>query len=508
MKHPFRKHLFYTVFLVLSVTVSSGPLKTVPWNGHKGAVSFTFDDALNSQLKNVMPALKDRDIHATFFVVGNWVKDNLSPWIQAARDGNEIASHSATHADLTKSDQNSLVREIVEQAKAFRNADTSIECVTIAYPYCARNDAVDAVAKTEHIIGRACSFVNFSSALFDWNKVPDNWMSMGAAYIASQDDYMTAVNAIDEAAKSNTWFVTLHHGVGGDYISIGTDSLITLFDQAIKNKLWIDTYQKVAAYWRASFTMDTVNAVSNGSGWNLSWKSPHPRMPKSVPLLVTFDKTFFGNTFYVYQNGKEISPREDGSYPIEFMDMQLTVSTTCTPTDIIPYMQIDDGVWQEKSSDTINPGQTITFGPNPISDGLWSWSGPNGYSASTREIIIPNISKSQAGNYIVTYAKSPGCNSKMTFTVSLRENTAVAKLRSSFGTSKVYSIENTHHGLLLKLHEFNGNAEVMIYSLKGTPVYRNTFSTNEIHVSGLSKGVYIIKIRQDNALFSEKFVAK
>ena len=33
------------------------PIKTIPWNGHVGAVSFTFDDALENQVKNLKPIL-------------------------------------------------------------------------------------------------------------------------------------------------------------------------------------------------------------------------------------------------------------------------------------------------------------------------------------------------------------------------------------------------------------------------------------------------------------------
>lgn len=326
MKHLTHNQQFVIILLTFFFVASSGPLKTVPWYGHKGAVSFTFDDGCASQITNVIPALKNRGIHATFFLYGTWYNDKQSPWFKAVHDGNEIANHSATHADFTKLNNNSLMSEIVNQAKAYRNADSIIECVTIAYPGCARNDASDAVAKTEHIIGRSCSFGNFSGANFNWTKQPDNWMNMGAAYIDNQSAYNSAMNEIDRAVQNNTWFVTLNHGVGGDWISIGTDSVNAMFDKAIKNKLWIDTYQKIAAYWRASFTIDTVRAISNGSEWNLAWKSPHPRMPKSVPILITLDKSFFGSTVQVYQMGKQILPLADDSYPIDFMNMQLTVN--------------------------------------------------------------------------------------------------------------------------------------------------------------------------------------
>lgn len=328
MKPVIRVQVFIIVLLTLSFMASSGPLQTVPWNGHKGAISFTFDDGVANQITNVLPALKSRGIHATFYLIGNWNNNNPSPWIQAARDGNEIGNHTRSFDGLTQMNSASITTAIVDQAKYSRNQDTSIECVTLAYPGCGRNDMVDAVANKESFIGRTCSFGDFGDAHFYWNKEPANWMSMCAAYIDGLSGFQNAGKRIDEAVSKNTWFSTLVHGVGD--ANIKTESVTAMFDQAIKDSLWIETYQRVAAYYRASFTMNTAQAVSTDSGWNVTWTSPHPKMPKSVPLRVTLDKSVFGNKVYVFQKGIEISPLADGSYPIEFMNLQLTVKKTTT----------------------------------------------------------------------------------------------------------------------------------------------------------------------------------
>ena len=46
----------------------AGPVTTVPWNGHTGAVSFTYDDARSSQIPNLLPQLDALGIKATFFI--------------------------------------------------------------------------------------------------------------------------------------------------------------------------------------------------------------------------------------------------------------------------------------------------------------------------------------------------------------------------------------------------------------------------------------------------------
>jgi stage V sporulation protein B len=50
---------------------------------------------------------------------------------------------------------------------------------------------------------------------------------------------------------------------------------------------------------------------------------------------------------------------------------------------------------------------------------MWSWIGPGGFSASTREIILSNIQFTQAGDYIATYTNSCGAQSSQVFTLSL-----------------------------------------------------------------------------------------
>jgi hypothetical protein len=59
------------------------------------------------------------------------------------------------------------------------------------------------------------------------------------------------------------------------------------------------------------------------------------------------------------------------------------------------------------------------FGPQPVTGGSWSWSGPNNFSAATREVSISNIQANQAGNYVATYTNSGGCQSTQTFTVAV-----------------------------------------------------------------------------------------
>ncbi len=91
----------------------------------------------------------------------------------------------------------------------------------------------------------------------------------------------------------------------------------------------------------------------------------------------------------------------------------------CTPTAITPYLQIDGGSWSGASSATLDPGQNITFGPQPASGGSWSWSGPNNFSSSSREVTISNIQTNQAGSYVAIYTNSCGAQSSQAYSITV-----------------------------------------------------------------------------------------
>ncbi|MFN6944501.1 MAG: endo-1,4-beta-xylanase [Cytophagaceae bacterium] len=99
--------------------------------------------------------------------------------------------------------------------------------------------------------------------------------------------------------------------------------------------------------------------------------------------------------------------------------MVASVIVPCTPTAITPYVQINGGAWAQTSTASLNTGGSVRFGPQPVTGGSWSWSGPGNYSASTREITLSNIQTTQAGNYVATYTNAGGCTSTTTFVVTV-----------------------------------------------------------------------------------------
>ena len=72
---------------------------TDDWNHKQCAVVLTYDDAIDADLDNVIPALDSVGLKATFYLIGRSpvIAKRMEEWRAAARDGHELGNHSLTH---------------------------------------------------------------------------------------------------------------------------------------------------------------------------------------------------------------------------------------------------------------------------------------------------------------------------------------------------------------------------------------------------------------------------
>ena len=87
----------------------------------------------------------------------------------------------------------------------------------------------------------------------------------------------------------------------------------------------------------------------------------------------------------------------------------------CDPTATTPYVQVNGGSWQQTASVTVTSGGQVTFGPQPVRDGAWSWSGC-GTSGSSRE---QTISPTGSCTATATYTNSCGATSSQKFSIAV-----------------------------------------------------------------------------------------
>lgn len=89
----------------------------------------------------------------------------------------------------------------------------------------------------------------------------------------------------------------------------------------------------------------------------------------------------------------------------------------CPP--MVLYTQVNDGVVEKTNKAIVNSGNKVVFSATPLSGGSWSWTGPNSFSANTREITLNNIQVSQAGEYIASYTSEAKCVTQKSFNATV-----------------------------------------------------------------------------------------
>jgi O-glycosyl hydrolase len=96
----------------------------------------------------------------------------------------------------------------------------------------------------------------------------------------------------------------------------------------------------------------------------------------------------------------------------------LTVAGRAAPTPITPYLQVNGGTWQASNAASVTLGAVVNLGPQPAGGGTWSWTGPNGFTATTRQ--IDGIPLTVGANvFTATYTSAAGAIGKEVFTISV-----------------------------------------------------------------------------------------
>lgn len=304
---------------VFSLSVA-GPITTVPWNGHPGAATFTFDDGKSSQVQNLSFLSSMDGVSVTFFVCTDAMDFARDPsgHMNFAKNGHEIGNHTATHQDLKN--VNDLSSEIAGAASKLRGK--GLDVTALATPYCSQDDRVKNAINQDHFINRSCG----GTGLFSWGSQP-NWMEMSSKIWdnnASVDGFKSSLSQ----AANNQWLVQLFHGINeNDTYAISSDNIRAIVNDAVSKNLWVASFSTVGAYLRAHFTIDQATSTATADGFKVTWTSPHAHMPKSVPLRVNIEGAA-GKT--VTQKGVVVPQNSDGTYTIEFMTLELEVGASGT----------------------------------------------------------------------------------------------------------------------------------------------------------------------------------
>jgi peptidoglycan/xylan/chitin deacetylase (PgdA/CDA1 family) len=250
-----------------------GNLTVLDWAGFASAVSYTFDDSLMSQTRDYAQ-LQATGVRMTFYIVsGN--NASSATWTTAARDGHEIANHTAHHCHDNGTGcswgtyAGSLAAELTQCTTHITQNFGVAGVYTMAAPF---GDAGWATAAaSQFFINRG---VGSGQIAPNDNTNPFSL----PCHVAGNGETASGFNAvIDSSHTAGRWQILLIHSLGGDggYNPVMTSDVLASITHAKSfGDVWLDSVVNIGAYWRAQKVLSTVMPTTSGSDRTWTWTLP------------------------------------------------------------------------------------------------------------------------------------------------------------------------------------------------------------------------------------------
>ncbi|WP_347157940.1 polysaccharide deacetylase family protein [Pontibacter chitinilyticus] len=258
--------MLYKRTLTLLLCLCSLAASAQSWNKKKAAVVLTYDDALNVDLDNVVPALDSSHLKGTFFLIASSpaFTKRLDEWRKVASNGHELANHSLFHPcngslpgrsfvtpdyDLASYSPRRIQDEIRMTNAALQAVDGQKDH-TFAYP--CGDTTVDGVAYIDGVKGDLVAARGVQPELVPANK-PVDLYNVGSYMINGQTgDELIAL--VKQAEKTHSMIVFLFHGVGGEHslnVSLAAHRQLLHYLKAHDKEIWNPTFIEAAKYIKA-----------------------------------------------------------------------------------------------------------------------------------------------------------------------------------------------------------------------------------------------------------------
>ncbi|WP_263357909.1 DUF4082 domain-containing protein [Acidicapsa ligni] len=173
----------------------------------------------------------------------------------------------------------------------------------------------------------------------------------------------------------------------------------------------------------ANFTSAATHSITgtiSGAGGNGATVSLSGAATASVTANASGVYTFTGVAAgsYTVTPSKASFTFTPTSTAVTVSTANVTVNFSTAGTPIVPFIQVNGAAWQQVSSVTVAPGSTVNLGPQPSTGGSWSWSGPNRFTSTSREIDGIRLTTG-TNTYVATYTNTSGTKSTQTFTITV-----------------------------------------------------------------------------------------
>lgn len=203
-------------------------------------VAMTFDDGPHpSNTPRLLKILRDRNIKATFYLVGKNAKAYPGIVRQMVAEGHEIGNHTWTHGSLTSMSDEQIRRELRQTSDAIFEA-SGYRPQTIRPPYGAINQRI-----------KELMFAEFGYPTIMWSVDPQDWRKPGVSVVTSR-----IVTAAHPGA------ILLAHDIHAPTI----DAMPATFDQLLAKGYRFVTVSQLMNIEKAGVPLGVLMAPARVSG--------------------------------------------------------------------------------------------------------------------------------------------------------------------------------------------------------------------------------------------------
>jgi len=197
---------------------------------------------------------------------------------------------------------------------------------------------------------------------------------------------------------------------------------------------------------------------------------------------------------------------EDETCPHELA--RVSISSSVEPIEISPML---DGKQITGQPDSLYacPGSSLFLFCFPSNSDLeWSITGPNEFSANSRNALISNsLTGEMFGNYEISYSSPNGCIVNWTLVLLADSECEPSSVRYN-SREQAFEFYPNPVNAILHLHGLSGDSLVEIYSMLGKKCY--SFSVTgpvaDIDLSELPDALYHLKIKNENFKISKTLI--
>jgi peptidoglycan/xylan/chitin deacetylase (PgdA/CDA1 family) len=234
-------------------------------HGARAAVSLAYDDAIDSQLDNAIPALDRVGLKGSFYIKlsSPALARRLPEWRAAAANGHELGNHTLFHQCAAVGPDRAWVKP--EDDLATTSAARLVAQIRLGNTMLHAIDGQVERTFTVPCGDRLAEGEDYVALIRDDFVAIKSGAGLVVADMDRLDPYAVAVDApegatgeqlialVKEAERRGTMINFTFHGVGGDYITTSTRAHEQLLDYLAghRDAVWTDTFLNIMQYVKA-----------------------------------------------------------------------------------------------------------------------------------------------------------------------------------------------------------------------------------------------------------------